>query len=416
MAMSDAGRAYLFLQGPISPFFERIAAAIVAADPTARILRINLCLGDRLNWRRPGAANYRGRPEDWPAFIDDFVRREGVTDILMLGEQREYHLAAKRAAEAHGAAVIATDFGYLRPDWVTFEFDGLTGASRFPRDATAIRAIAAASPTPDLSPRFRDSFWAQTRLDLVYHLSSSFLWFFYPHYRSHQPNHPIVTYLGTGLRLLLQKRRAKRAAVEVAAAETRTGRTFVFPLQIARDFSLRAYSPFPDLETPIRQVVASFAKHAPPDARLVLKTHPFDPGLVSWKRVAETAARRHGAEGRVIYIDGGDLERLIVASAGVVVVNSTVGLLSLRLGAPTIALGQAIYDVDGMTAQDGLDAFFRTPPKPDAALVRDFIKAICGAIMVRGTFYSEPGLTAAVEGAAARLLEQSVNRPRMAAE
>lgn len=409
--MSERPRTYLFLQGPISPYFQRLAERLTAADPTARALRINLCFGDRLFWRRPGAVDYRGKPEDWPRFVDDFIATEGVTDVLLLGEQRDYHRAAAEAARRHGAQVIATDFGYLRPDWITFELDGLTGASRFPRGADEIRALAALSPEPDLAIRYRDPFWRQTWKDIVYHLGASLAWPLYPRYRSHQPDHPVATYLGTGLRLLLQKRRARRAEAAIDAAEAHAGQTFVLPLQIERDFSLRAYSPFPDLASVIRDVVGSFARCAAADARLVIKVHPLDPGLKSWKRVAMAAARAGGVEDRVVYIDGGDLARLIRASAGVVVVNSTVGMLSLQLGAPTITLGRAIYDVPGMTAGTGLDAFWQAPAAPDAALVADFVKAVAATVLVRGTYYSEPGLTAAVEGSAARLLERAVNRP-----
>ena len=416
--MSERGRAraVLFLQGPISPFFQRIAERLVAADPKIRALRINLCFGDRMFWRRPGAVDYRGRAEDWPRFIEAFIVKEGVSELVLLGEQRDYHRAAIKAAQRHGVDVIATDFGYLRPDWITFELDGLGGASRFPRDPAAIRAVAAASPDLDRTPRYRDPFWRQALLDMAYHLASSFLWFLYPHYRSHLPDHPIATYLGSGLRLLLQRRRARAATAEIVAAEARAGETFLFPLQIARDFSLRAYSRFPNLETPIREVIASFAQHAAADARLIVKVHPLDPGLKSWRRVVAAAARQCSVADRVIYSDGGDLARLVAASAGVVVVNSTVGLLSLQMGAPTIALGQAVYDVPGMTARHGLDAFWRAPPRPDMGLVGDFLKAMAGAFMVRGTFYSEPGLTSGVEAATARLLERSVNLPRLAAE
>lgn len=414
--MNDRPRTFLFLQGPISPFFERIAVEIREHDATARIIRVNLCYGDRLNWKLPGALDYRGSVKNWPAFIDDLIAREHVTDVLMLGEQRDYHLAAAEAADRHGAKVIATDFGYLRPDWIAFELDGLTGASRFPQDPAAIRKIAAASPEPDLTAWYRDRFWAQAWPDIVYHMAASLLWFRYPGYKSHQPNHPVVTYLGTGLRLLLQGRRTKHATAVIEEAERQSGQIFVFPLQIARDFSIRAYSRFPDLETPIGEVVASFAKHAAADAVLIFKIHPLDPGLRNWKRVALREARKHGVEDRIKYIDGGDLGRLIRVAAGVVVVNSTVGLMSLRHGAPTLALGQAIYDVPGMTAQCDLDDFWLTPPKPDAALVQDFVRAITGSIMVRGTFYCEPGLTAAVEAATERLMEQSVNQPKIAAE
>lgn len=400
----------LFLQGPISPFFSKLATKLEAAG--ARVLRVNLCFGDWLLWRRAGGVNYRGKPVDWPAFITDLITREAVTDVVLLGEQRDYHQAAIQAAQAAGANVIATDFGYLRPDWIAFELDGLTGASRFQRDPQAIRALAAVTPPIDLDPQYRDPFWSMAWADIYYHISSWALWLAFPGYRSHQPDHPIITYLGTGLRMMLQPFRTRAATAEIAEAERAPGPVFVFPLQIARDFSLRAYSPFPDLETPIRAIIISFAQHAPDDARLIIKIHPLDPGLRNWRKVAEKAAEAAGVSARVRYIDGGDLARLIHAAAGVIVVNSTVGLLALQFGCPTIALGQAVYDVAGMTDQSGLDAFWQAPPPPDAALTKAFIQALAGSHMVRGTFYSEPGLTAAVDGATQRLLSQSVNQPQ----
>lgn len=414
VAADPAKPVVLFLQGPISPFFPMLAAALERSG--ARTLRVNLCVGDWLFWRRPGAVNYKRGIAAWPAFIHDLMQREAVTHVALLGEQRDYHKAVAVAADALGAKVIATDFGYIRPDWIAFEYDGLTGASHMPRTPEGVNALAAACPPVDLTPQFRDPFWAMARADLLYHLSASVLWFLYPGYKSHHPNHPMMTYLGMGLRLMLQKRHTRAAMAQVQAAEASDSPIFVFPLQIARDFSIRAYSPYSDLETPIREVITSFAQHAPASARLIVKVHPMDPGLQSWKRVIETTAEAHGVAGRVCYIDGGDLERLLKASAGCVVVNSTVGLLALQFDCPTIALGQAVYDVAGMTAKSGLDAFWQAPPKPDTALVDAFIRAAAGAHMVRGTFYSEPGLSAGVEAAAARILEDKINLPMAAPE
>ena len=413
MATGDVARSgppvVLFLQGPISPFFPMLAAALEAGG--ARTLRVNLCVGDWLFWRRAGGLNYKGSQKDWPAYVHDLMARQGVTHVVMLGEQRDYHKAVATAAAALGARVIATDFGYLRPDWIAFEYDGLTGASHMPKTADGIRALAEACPPVDFTPQFRDLFWAMAKADLLYHLSTWAFWFLYPGYRSHHPNHPVITYWGMGLRMLLQNRRAREAAEEIAAAETADGPVFTFPLQIARDFSIRAYSPYPDLDTPIREVVQSFAQNAPENARLIVKVHPMDPGLRSWRRVVMDAAEAGGVANRVRYIDGGDLAQLIDASAGVVVVNSTVGLLSLQHETPTIALGQAVYNVPGLTASGGLDAFWKAPESPDAELTDAFMRAAAGAHMVRGTFYSEPGLTAGVKAAAARILEDRVNQP-----
>jgi capsular polysaccharide export protein len=350
----------------------------------ARALRINLCCGDWLNRRRPGAVNYRGWPDDWPAFIEYFIVREAVTDIILLGEQRSYHQAAIQAAKTRGVTIVATDYGYLRPDWVTFKLDDLPGASTFPRDPAAIRALAAASDDPDLEAQFRDPFWAMTRKDILYHSSTSLLWFSHPHYESHQPNHPIVAYIGTGLRLLMSKVRSQDARQAIETAQGRTGQTFVFPLQIARNFSIRAYSPYEDLETPIRTVIQSFAANAADDATLVIKVHPLNPGFVSWRQYSTKVALEAGVADRVIYIDGGELVDLIDAAAGVVAINSTVGLQALRQGA--IALGSAVYKVPGMTTSCSLEDFWQAPP-PDLELVKAFIRAITGTIMVRRAFY-----------------------------
>ena len=57
-AMSPAPappRRFLFLQGPISPFFAEVGAGLRALGHEVR--RINLCLGDRLFWRGPGATD-----------------------------------------------------------------------------------------------------------------------------------------------------------------------------------------------------------------------------------------------------------------------------------------------------------------------------------------------------------------------
>src|SRR5918997_5947822 len=143
-------RRFLFLQGPISPFFAEVAAGLRALGHAAH--RINLCLGDRLFWRGPGAVDYRGRAGDWPAFVGAFLDRHGISDLVLLGEQRPLHRAAIAEARARGVSVAVTDLGYLRPDWVALERDGMGAESRFPREPAAIRALAARCPEHDLQP------------------------------------------------------------------------------------------------------------------------------------------------------------------------------------------------------------------------------------------------------------------------
>ncbi|GAA0585340.1 capsule biosynthesis protein [Craurococcus roseus] len=404
-----ARRRFLFLQGPTTPFFAEVAAGLRALGHEAH--RINVCWGDRLFWRGPGAVDFRGGLAEWPGFVARFLDERAVTDLVLLGEQRPHHRAAIAAARARGVAVAVTDFGYIRPDWIVLERDGMGAESRFPRDPAAIRALAAACPPADLSPRHADSFPRQAAWDMAFHLAS-LLPFGFPRYESWLLHHPVPAYIGTGLRLLRRGRDTRRAAALLAALRARGAPLYAFAMQMENDYSVRAYSPFPDNDGAIALAVGSFARAAPQDARLLVKVHPLDPGLKAWGRRVRRIAEAAGAAGRVHFLDGAlPMDPVLEACRGVVTVNSTVGVRSIAMGRATCALGRAIYDVPGLAWQGGLDAFWREAPPPDPELAEAFIRAIAGCLHVRGVFYARPGLDAAVAGTVRRLHLGALNVP-----
>ena len=141
-------KTFLFLQGHPSTFPRRLADALEAAG--ARVLRINFCFGDWVYWLGRPAVNYRGRFQDWDAFLERFIAREGVTDILYYGDCRPYHLVARDVAQRCGVRAIAYEFGYLRPDWLTLERGGMSTRSHFPTDPAEIMAIGARFDEADL--------------------------------------------------------------------------------------------------------------------------------------------------------------------------------------------------------------------------------------------------------------------------
>jgi capsular polysaccharide export protein len=406
--VANQKQCFLFLQGPISPFFSRLGEALKANGH--RVLRINLCFGDWLMWHGAGTRSYRGSLKRWPAFIEDLMQREQVTDLVLLGEQRPFHRAAIIAAANLNIRVTVTDFGYLRPDWITLEPDGLSALSRFPRTPEAIHRLAAAVPAADLQPLYADSFESQAVLEVVCNILSWLLWCLYPGFQSNRIHHPVINYISTGFRLLMRRRRGASADREIAVLHAGSHPWFVFPMQMEVDYSLRAYSTFPNGVTAIETVIASFARHAPADAILVLKIHPLDPGVRPWRRIIERIAKAEGVSERVRYLDGGVLERLIEGARGAVMVNSTVGIWSIRAGIPTMALGAAVFDVPGLAWHGTLDSFWRESSPPDPALTEAFIRALAGTIQLRGVYYLDPGLDAGVEEAAKRLEAEAQER------
>lgn len=194
------------------------------------------------------------------------------------------------------------------------------------------------------------------------------------------------------------------------------GPVFVFPLQLEGDYQLRLHSPFAGLRDAIARIVASFAAHAPRDALLAVKGHPLDNGLTAWGGVALGEARRAGVAGRVAWLPELPFGPVLAPAAGVVTVNSTAGLQSLREGKPVVVLGRALYDIPGLTFQRGLDRFWTEATPPDMALVEALRRVLAAHALIRGGFFDEADIDAAVRNAVARLEAPGSLAAREAAE
>ncbi|MEQ1953383.1 capsular biosynthesis protein [Mesorhizobium sp. CN2-181] len=406
---TSSRQTFLFLQGPSSPLFARIADNLQRFGH--RCVRINLCAGDWVFWRRPGAINYRGQVDHWPAFVAEVMDREGVTGIVLLGEERPHHVAAIAAAKARNVTVYAVEMGYLRPDWIRIEKGGSGHHSHFPVDPEMILRAASELPEPDLSVHYSQTFVSDAIYDLMFNLPNVFAWFFYPHYRWHAIFHPLAEYYGWIGRLLNGKRRAVEAEETIASVVDGPDPYFVMPLQLETDYQIRSYSVFRSQRTAIKLVISSFADHAQPNARLLIKVHPLDNGLIKWSDEIKAHAQRHSVADRVHFVDGGNLNRMVSQSAGVVTINSTAAMIGLQRGIPVKTLGLAIYDIPGMTDDQPLDRFWREAKAPNAELVGAFVRLVAATVHVRGNFYSDTGVDAGAAAIAKRLHEKSVNEP-----
>ena len=87
-----------------------------------------------------------------------------------------------------------------------------------------------------------------------------------------------------------------------------------------------------------------------------------------------------------------------------VTVNSTVGLVALEHGIPTLALAGAIYHLPGLTFQGATDDFWRTPEPPDAPLFACFRRVVMHATQINGGLYCRAGIELAVDNASRVLL------------
>ncbi len=399
--MVPSSRNFLFLQGLASWFFERLGQSLAAHGHTVR--RINFNGGDRAFWRLPGATDFCGRAEDWPAFLDRLIVDEGIGDIILFGDCRPLHRAAIGVARTRGVKIHVVEEGYLRPDWITFEEGGVNGYSGLPSDPSWYREEARGLPDwqepPPVPGRFRRRAWEDVRYTLSVMAAARR----FPHYATHRPYHPLIEYAGWLRRLALARGAERSAMAAVADIRRCPGPVFFFPLQLDCDSQIRVHSSYRAMYPAIEHVLTSFAQHAPAAARLVVKLHPFDSGLCDWAAMTSHLAAAHGIAGRVIIVDGGEPVEILRMSRGVVTVNSTVGSLALRRGLPVIALGKAVYDLPGLTFQGPLDDFWNEAAPPDAALFDAFRRVLAARVLIPGSFFNDTGLRLAVDAAVDRL-------------
>src|SRR5262249_50512295 len=298
------------LQGPTSIFWRELAAAFEAKGHSA--LKINLCFADQLYWRRPKGWNYRGRFKNWKSYLAAFVKAKNVTDIIYYADRFPYHIVAAEVARDFGIATFVIENGYLRPDWITLEREGMSTYSHFPADPHSIYRVAGkVKEAPDLVPHFAHRAFDETFNEVFFHLLAYFFRLNFPFYRSDRYYNPVIDYLSGLRRQLRLNRLGREADAVVSDLVSHTEPFHLVALQTQSDYQIRDNSPYRHISEMIEEVVSSFAKHAPSNDRLVFKLHPHDNGIVPWPRNIARIAAERGVGHRVVSIDGGDLDTLL---------------------------------------------------------------------------------------------------------
>lgn len=384
-----AGRRFLIVTAPFGPFASVMAAALEARGAVVR--RIVLNAGDAVTWRRPGAVRFRGTAQDWAAKLPEIAR--DFTDLILFGEGGPYNRAVVTAGEDLGARIWVLENGYFRPDWVTVERNGVNASSALPRFAQGYPAPAPALMEPVHVGKILPHHVVNIS---VYHVAQALGAFLFPKYANHYTASPLSQCVGHVRRYLglAFKPRVNCDAATIAAR----GPFFIACLQREGDAQLLRYSRYADNTAFLAAVMSSFAEHALPGDRLVVKNHPLDPGLIDLEAVTRRLAVERGLDGRVDFIDGGNLAQLCRASRGMVVNNSSAALSALGFKTPVKVMGDAFFDFEGLTDQQGVDDFWRAPQAPNADLFARFRAHVIALSQVNGNFHEPHAIARTAQG------------------
>ena len=383
-------RVFLMLQGPHGPFFDRLARLLRAAGAT--VWRAGFNAGDEFFWK--DAAHFirhTGTPEEWPAHLERLIAEKGITDLVLYGDVRPIHAAARAASLRHGLVLHVFEEGYLRPFWITYERGGSNGNS-------ALMGIALREMRNALRGRMGEltrppARWGDMRqhkfYGALYHFFVLIANWRYKGYRTHRQ-------IGVFREFRLNLRRLLLTPVDMIAqhreaeAVRRGGFPYVLvPMQLEHDSNFVAHSPYGTMSEFTDEVIAEFARSAPRHHHVVFKTHPLEDGRGGIRQAVQRKAQDLGIADRVHFVRGGKLARLLNQARAVVTVNSTSAQQALWRGLPVKAMGRAVFDKPGLVSHQSLADFLAEPEPPNPYTYRRYRDFLLESSQVPGGFYSE---------------------------
>jgi len=344
-------------------------------------------MGDYFFSHKDNAVPYRGTQAEWGSFIESFLKRNRIDKIFLFGDCRYYQKIARKIAYQSDIDVFVFEEGYIRPHYITMEKFGVNGFSTLPRDASFYRALPEETIPEPLHAK-------QSKMKMVvsaslYYALSNIFRFRYPHYVHHR-EFSAIKEMFHGARGVLRKwLYAVTERGYLSQITNKLSKRYYFvPLQTHNDFQILQHSHYRSIEKFIIEVLESFARHAPRDTYLMFKHHPVDRGRKNYKRFIREQADLLGIKARIIVVHDVHLPTCLKHAVGTVTINSTVGLTSVAYGIPTITLGDAIYDIEGLTNRGtALRKFWHSHKKPDAALYERFKQYLVQNTQLNGSFY-----------------------------
>ena len=374
----------LFLQGPLGPFFKTLSRYCTSLGHYTH--KINFNGGDKHYGGADNQFDYLGSSEGWHEFLTQFIIENEIDAVVVYGDCRFYHKAARQISIELNIDFWAFEEGYLRSGFVTLELGGCNANSPLFNDVDSWQNIEAeeVNSSHNIEPTFARRAW----YSFCYYSNLTLFQRRFSQYLHHRPwtfkqeaYYWSKSIAQKWLAKLLYPPRYRRFIQKY------DHQFFLLPLQVEVDFQLREHSRFNSVDQVIDEILRSFTKHGSGKEALLIKHHPQNRGFEHYGALINRLIDELSLQGRVLYGHDFNLPDVYQHAKGVVTVNSTVGISALLHNLPTIVLGKSLYNMQGLTYQGGLDQFWQCDANVDENLFAKFRTHLCEKTQLAGDFY-----------------------------
>jgi capsule polysaccharide modification protein KpsS len=389
----------LLLQGPVGPFFSKLARFLKQRG--SKTHKINFNPGDEFFYdsKEPNTYLYDFTLGYWPQYLERYIVQHQIEAIFLFGDCRPIHLPAQEICKQYGIDLWVLEEGYLRPDYFTMEYFGVNANSRL-FNATPECLIDHGSEmiAKQAHANITHYNWSHlhiTRHAIMYWLANVLQPFKCANYDHHRELNFVIAYrwiknFCAHWTYRIKDRSAIKKLLHHRPPEEKN--YFLFPLQVHDDAQMLHHSDFNSVEDAIEMVVTSFYKHLSMHknaaTKLIIKHHPMDRGHKNYLDFIKNLSKTLGIKDHVYYLHELNLDLILPYCKGCITVNSTLGLKALSMGVPVKNLGRSFYNKNHITSQKTLQQFWKNPGFVSLKSTQAFQRFVISQTQVNGCLYS----------------------------
>jgi len=375
----------LFLMGPIGTFFSRLSNYL--EENNVRTYKISFPLYE-YGFPKSRLIKFHQDIYLFKNYLKKILIEKEIKHIFMYGNVLIPHRQALVLIEELKKEDIYVkshifELGYLRPNFVTLESNGINYNSSFIKN----REFYLKQDSYKFFPIAKKH--ARFRIRKIWK-TISFINHSFKNYKIVDKEHklqPKPIYIWYQIKGFFLKYYFRINEYKIKKKCFVEDKFFIVILQVSTDSQITEGSNIKDNKQFIYKVIKDFAI-ASQNINLVFKHHPRDRGYTNYSNLIEKFSKEFHVHKKVFYIHDLFLSKLFQNPncKGTVLINSTVGYQSLYHSVPLKSLGITPYNIRGLSDQRDLISFFKNPSTVDRLLFNKFYKYILENSQINGNF------------------------------
>ena len=382
----------LILQGDWEGGLSNVALDLMSAGK--RVTKAVFHAGDWIyKWKRIPTIDFDAPIDSFEFWLRNYINNHEIDCLILYNQYRPYNAIAWDIAAELDLECIVFELGLLRPDYCSIYTRELNHFAYLANRWANVKKLDLGTDLPRGESAFRLGQMStpkkMTQFATFYFFSRIVAKMLrrYTHYQD-QRSLSFRHHLMAGVRSLLRfQGREKQQRFDRIFSSKWSGKYYFVPLQVHIDSQITRRSNFKSIGEFMDRVVTSFLKNAPSDTKLVFKVHPMDRGYKDYHQKVESYKALPGAKHRIFYLDRVHLPTALDNAKACITINSSVGLSALIHGCPTITLGEAAYDLDGLTYRGSLNDFWMKHGRVNMENTNKFVDLLKHTSQARGTLY-----------------------------